>query len=511
MTMRRLRRTFIGEKRPYPLWLGLVAASALFMFPLLFAPLTGGWTSSATGEWQPLGLQGQTILALSVVAQDDQTALYAQTHSGLWRRLDGPGAKAQDWQRIDQDLPRSGLGVPLLAAWHNVPGHPLRMYALAGPADARQVYRSDDGGSSWSSVGPAVGQSGTPAFAVLPGAADGPDLIMIATRTRLQRSLDGGATWTPGGRWPTEPDNTEVLSATEDVVRELLVDSTPDRILALSYAGRLWVSENSGLSWHAAVLPDQQVSAPAVATGAVAAGAGQWVAATGQGKPVLYFSPGDPAAWDARGLPDETASPLGQAAQVAALAAEPAIQDGAYAAMRGDKVYRTLDGGNSWQNLGAPRASDVTALVVLPEKRSVLYAATNDGVWARSIAAVAPTATPTYTLTPTPTFTPRATATATEPPPTPTATQTPTLTPTTAPTPTFTPTATASATPTRRWPTPTRTTTPTPKTGPVAPTGAPQTAAPGGKPGPQPPPVEPTVPRPTTPPEPTPIPTWPIR
>lgn len=476
------------------------------MLPLLFAPLlAAGGAGSSDGGWQPIGLQGESVLSFSVVSLEGKAALYAQTHSGLWRKIVAPG-EAQDWQRIDKDLPHSALGASQIAAWRHVAGQPFRMYALAGPADARQLYRSEDGGTSWQALGPAVGQLRAPAFAVLPGPGGSPDVIMIATASRLQRSLDGGATWAPGGPWPDEAAaGDQPRPAKEGVIRELLVaENDSNRVLAISHAGQLWVSENAGLSWHEAGLEDAQVLAAGFA-----AGTGEWAASTRPGAPALLFSSDKMATWNSRPLPDDGAGPQGS--QVVSLAAEPGILDSVYLATRGGRVFRTTNGGRTWEALGTPRAGHVVSLALLPATRSMLYAATDDGVWARPVAPVIPTTTPAATLMPSPTATPEATATATEPAATATPTQTVTSTPEPSATPTMTETPTATPTATRPTATATRrVSTPGPK--PVTPTVT-ATASPSDRQ--EPPPVVPPAPVvPTSAPPPPvvgPTPTWSIR
>ena len=428
--MTRSRLWPAAAHRPQGIWFGLVAASVLFMLPLLFASVANAVNGG--GAWHSFGLRGETVKALSITAADDKTVFYAQTPSGLWRRIENDGAASGAWQRIDADLPHSALGAPLVAAWLNVPGRPLELYALAGPAEARQLYHSDDAGSSWRSIGPAPGQSQSPALAVVPGGQAGADTIMIATPSRLQRSLDGGATWTPGGAWPQRAASGDRASA--DVVRQLIVeDGQPDRLLALSNSGGLWLSENGGLSWHIAGLQDNDVTAATFTSDHA-----MWAGSTGPAETELLYSGDAAASWESHVAPVQAASLLTGRTPFAALEAEPGIADSVYAAMRGGKVYRSTDRGSTWEQLGTPGATHVTALAIMPDSRSTLYAATDDGIWVRAVAPVVPTATPVDTATPSPTNTTIPTDT-----PAPTATNTPTLTPTASATATLTPTETA--------------------------------------------------------------------
>lgn len=494
--MIRFRQSLAGVRPGRSIWRGLLVATALFMSPLLFAFLShagGGGAAILAKEWQPFGLRGEAVLALTAVPIEDGAAFYAQTRNGLWRKIERRSTGAEAWQRIDHDLPHSTLGAPLVAAWRHVKGRALQIYALAGPADARQLYRSADGGSSWQPVGPAPGQSRAPALAVLAGADSGQDIIMIATPSRLQRSLDGGATWTPGGAWPQPAgSNDEDTLASDDVVRELLIEeSQSGHILAVSHSGALWLSENAGLSWHTAGLQDRHTTAATFA-----ASRGIWAAVMVEGSSELLYRAGGGAAWDSRASPEQPGFRFMGGSPIEALAAEPGIVEGLYAVMRGGRVYRTTDGGRGWESLGAPPAAQVTSLFILPEARSMIYVATDNGVWARAVTPVTPTSTPTptHTITPEPTATltatPEPTETAARPTntPSPTATETATMTPTPTEMPTVTPTATATRPPAR----PTRKATPTPIPALATPTNPPSAATPVQRPGGEPPREPPT-------------------
>jgi len=429
--------SLLKRVRRYDRWIGLFIASALFLSPLLIRPLFG---AASTNAWRPIGLRGETVLRLDLASAQGVTILYAETPSGLWQSVAGrAGVDPENgaWQRIDAGLPHSPLSAPDVAVWSTVPGQPLRLYALAGPQDARQLYRTDDGGASWRAVGPAPGQSQSPAMIVLPGLQGSADTILITTSTRIQRSTNGGETWAPGGEWP------EVVAESDNPVTALLARAAaPNRLVALARSGRIWVSGNGGLSWHESGL---QGDARAVAL-EPRAGLRMWAA----GDAGAAASADGGASWSELSLPGEPGGWLGTgSSQIVALQVDPRVSETLYVAVRGGGIYRSDRGGPDWQLLRAPGTIEITALVLEPEERSILYAATGDGVWAGRVVALEPTPTPTFTLTPTPTHTPTATATARP-------TLTPTLTPTftRTPTPTSTPTATMTSTAT---PSPTRT------------------------------------------------------
>ncbi len=99
--MKNLRVVPSSVQLPRSHWFGLVAASALFMLPLLFAPWLARLSGAGSaGAWQPFGLRGESVLALTAAEADGKGLYYAQTASGLWRKTG-----SEDWRRIDAGLP----------------------------------------------------------------------------------------------------------------------------------------------------------------------------------------------------------------------------------------------------------------------------------------------------------------------------------------------------------------------------------------------------------------------
>ena len=476
--------------------IGLFVASLLFMVPLVLLPLA---RADRDDTWQPLGLRGETVVSLAVTSSEGQRIVYAETRTGLWRygasRASRAGQTAP-WGRIDGPLPRTGLGGPALAAWHNVPGRPLQIYALTGSGTARQLYRSDDGGETWLSVGPAPGQTARPALVVLPGLNGARDQVLLATSNRLQRSADGGATWAPGGTWPGA--EARPAGETSEPVHTLLADtSAPENLYALSEDESLWVSESGGLAWRPA--PLSRVSAVAITP---YFGMRIWAATAD----ALAFSTDGGVNWATVALPGATSARA--RGRLTMLRSDPRVPETLYAVVKSGAVYRSDDSGATWAFLGVPSASGVTALALDSDSRGMLYAATADGVWVRNVIPLQPTPAPTPapTLPPpaaTATRTPTATSTATLTP-TATATSTPTATSTATPT----ATATATAAPTRR---PTRRPAPTAMRSPVVPLASAVPSLAPTDPGPsvvQPPAATPVAP--TDQPAPSPQPPTPV-
>jgi hypothetical protein len=499
--------------RPFSARLGLIAASIVFLVPLLLLPYTQAAgplsAQAASGSWQPVGLRGERILTLSVTSSSGEGLLYAETPTGWWRyRVTAFGGQVSGWQRLDAALPHTSLGGPALAAWRVVPGRGRQLYALTGAGTARLLYRSDDGGDSWNMIGPAPGQTARPAMIVFPGPAGTPDTIIVATDTRIQRSTDGGATWAPGGTWPRlqsesprQSDGKVTVFDLRQTVYALLGDSsTPERLYALGARGDFWLSETGGLAWRTPSPPfppspqvgeQEKVTALAIAPHF---GVRIWAAMPDR----MAYSTDSGGNWTTLPLPRPHA-------RITHLLVDPRVPDTLYASLADGAVYRSDDAGASWTPLGKPGPARAGALALNPDTRGQLYAATEDGVWVRPVVAPQPTALPVEAVklsptgqpaTPAATLTLSATPTASatsRPAATPTATSSPSPSPTLTPTPTATPSATPTNSPTRR---PSRTPSPTqPAATPTEvgeltpPTAAPREPAPTARPPTAPPPT----------------------
>ena len=477
--------------------LRLAVASMLFLAPLGLLPYA---VSARPGVWQPLGLRGETVRALSVNVSEGEPLIYAETPAGLWRYTSSSG-----WARVDGPLPRTPLGGPAIAAWCVVPGRPRQLYVVTGRGTARQLYRSEDAGDTWQIIGPAPGQSERPPLVVQPGLSGTPDTITLVTDTRAQRSTDGGATWSPGGPWPANSPGQSALPIV------LLGDSrTPDRLYALSSYGALWISDSGGLAWRVASPTEetagQDKSSRITAIAIVPYfGIRIWAGTADS----LAYSTDNGDSWARRDLPP-TPPWLGRTPIF--LLGDPRAPDTLYVALASGHVYRSDDAGQSWTDLGRPGAGHVFGLALDPDTRGRLYIATDDGIWMRAVLPPQPAEEPSLATSAPPeepTATPAPSATPT-PSPQPTATPTPTLTWTPSPTATASATPLPTSTPTpaaRPFPPPTATPQPTEAPWP-SPTALPAAEAPVPRPAsPTLPPPPPPSPPPTAPPARTPLPT----
>jgi photosystem II stability/assembly factor-like uncharacterized protein len=279
------------------------------------------------------------------------------------------------------------------------PSRPDTVYA----DDNHGFFRSDDFGGNWKSLTLPVETRSLPfAFAV---AADGAAFVGFGSG-QFFRSLDRGESWTAASSAP--PPFSIVRSIVADPAAPATIWAltpsglfrSPDRgsswelrgggsaaslalvpgnsaVMFAGAAGGVWKSTDGGRTWQPlGVGPPFSAAASVVALAVdprapavVYAGAASVFGDPGQG---FFRSEDSGAAWNRfnRGLPGET---------IFALIADPSNPEIVYAAAFSPgaaSIYKSRDGGGSWERVGPADVNGVTRLAIDPVSPSTLYLGT---------------------------------------------------------------------------------------------------------------------------------------
>jgi WD40 repeat protein len=210
---------------------------------IIFSP-DGSTIAAATNEgiaisadggetWRTTGTDLGFVLSLAFVPEaDGETIVAGLVRRGIARSTDG-GAT---WAIADEGL----NAIPTLALAVSPAFATDQTIFSAGLDDGITVSR--DGGVTWASAMPEAGDSSAYGVAISPRYADD-RTVFAALGTGLYRSRDGGESWSPIG----EGSLPEAIGA---IVTGPPIGGKPTLILAVTLGGKLFASEDDGESWR---------------------------------------------------------------------------------------------------------------------------------------------------------------------------------------------------------------------------------------------------------------------
>jgi hypothetical protein len=354
----------------------------------------------------------------NAIAIDPQTpsTLFVATSGGIFKSLDG----GQTWTGGSG----GGTGLPLNANFSSVvfdPANPTILYAgsTGGQVEAAGLFKSIDGGNSWTAI-----NSGIMAVSFIDVAGLAIDPLASSTLyasvsvggsgTGLYKSGNGGGNWTQvqagiDGPVAIDPQNpsivylgggligTGVLMSSNAGASFTAIDTglgtLAVNVIAINpqnpatlYAGTangVFASLNAGAAWNPA---NTGLSLMTISTLALDPTAATTIYA-GTGKPGrsgngIFKSIDGGNSWTAistglvvfSGLPPQT---------ITAIALNPATPTTLYAGDDIGDVFVSSNGGGSWTNStnGINGGGAVASLLVDPQAPSIVYAALNSGVF----------------------------------------------------------------------------------------------------------------------------------
>ncbi len=304
--------------------------------PGVMASADGGtsWNASSSG------LEGARVRSLAVLPGDPATLICGLSSFGLERSGDG-GAT---WEL------RALTGWTVRALRRD----PVQAGRVWAATFGGGLYRSDDAGLSWSWLAGSAGMGWAETLEVVGGS------IVTGTDYGVERSTDGGASWTVDDLGASNP-RVASMAAVGGSSQRLFVGLNAGGVYRSDDAGASWVQADQGLPpgavWSLAADPGEETVAYAVA-----------------GDTFLYRTADSGASWA------QVATQPPVSLEIATLAVAP---DGTVYVGSGG-VYRSLDGGATWSEVGTwtSTVKKVNRLVLVSTDPLVLYAATNGkGVW----------------------------------------------------------------------------------------------------------------------------------
>ncbi len=315
-------------------------------------------TTDSASNWNNnnSGLPGD--VRVIAVAPNALSIVYAATVLGPYRSNDS-GAT---WTK----LPTTGLP-SFIFPWTMAvsPVNSAVVYLGSNIGGGSGLFRSLDGGSSWSGVS-------LPVANVIPSAVvfdpTTPSTVYVGTFNGLFRSTDSGSTW-------TGLNNFSGLAVPPDV-RTIAIDrTTPSTMYAGIFSAGFFKTTNGGANWapiNNGLTDDPENSFPRVIIidpfnpSTLYSGHGS---PSGRGK--INKSTNAGASW----TPITNGVPFGV---VTALIADQSTASTLYAGIDGGGILKTINGGANWTSANAGLGSvNVASLVAHPANSAIMYAGTS--------------------------------------------------------------------------------------------------------------------------------------
>ena len=360
---------------------------ALFALPNVTQPSAADVPPRMYGamRWRMIGPhRGGRVVAVSGVRGQPETFYFGSVCGGVWKTTDA----GQTWTPIFDSQPIASIGALAVA-----PSDPNIIYVGSGEADMRSdisfgdgMYKSTDAGQTWTHIGLRDTQQ---IGRVLVDPRD-PNVVLVAAlghgfgpnaERGVFRSTDGGKTWT---KTLYKDENTGAIDLAYDPENAQTVYAAlwnARRPAWSTYApvsgpgGGLYKSTDGGVTWtelRGHGLPEKQIGRIGLA---VCAGGRRIYASIDADPRGLFRSDDAGASWQLVGT---DARIIGRAWYFSGVTVDPRNPDVVY--ISNVSIYRSTDGGRTFQAFrGAPGGDDYHALWIDPDDPQRMISGVDQG------------------------------------------------------------------------------------------------------------------------------------
>lgn len=343
--------------------------------------MAAAWGQSAQQrpDWRRIGGSSAELMLAAPVTGPVEAVWFSAEGTHLYARL-APGRifETQDYENWTPVSVPSDPALPLPAAAERLPESGVRLMAFpSNPARiyavGEQLYRSEDGGRSWTNLTAFQSESviGGPQRSLVVSPQD-PDNLIVANDFGIWRSLDGGLSWCGLNQFlPNLP------------VERILSTPQGGRGVRI-YAGRLGALELRSASplWQA--VEDSTMTREQQLERQLSAALGADITAVTSTGEVVYAGAADGRIWasldSGRTWRPNSPATGGRVERLFVDSAEPRV---ALAALSGPgaHVLRTTNTGGFWDDLGGGLAVSAAYSVTAERSAGAVYAATDKGVF----------------------------------------------------------------------------------------------------------------------------------
>jgi photosystem II stability/assembly factor-like uncharacterized protein len=157
-------------------------------------------TDTTGPSWSAIKPSAGSLISALAVAKGDSDVVWVGHDDGQVFKTTNGTSSSPVWQKVDhtglRPLPvnRYCTGITIDGSDHD------SVYATFGGYTAGNVWKTADGGATWSNLGQALPAAPARALAIHP---DNSALVYVGTEVGVFASEDGGATWSPTNEGPT--------------------------------------------------------------------------------------------------------------------------------------------------------------------------------------------------------------------------------------------------------------------------------------------------------------------
>jgi photosystem II stability/assembly factor-like uncharacterized protein len=318
--------------------------------------IDGGQTwKAASAASSGAGISTLDVSEMAFDSSSSKTIYLASTNGGLWETQDS----ANTWQQILSKITTYDFYV--------IPANDKIIYAAGIYNSHGKIVRSEDGGGSWTEI---YNESSTNnSVNSIVADPSNPTIIYAGLNSgEIIKSTDGGVNW-----FVAYDFKDQVLKLRFDPAHNLYVLLKANGISESTDGGTTWNSITQPLTnisdYDTTTLQNSSVSS-FVKFSLDTQASGIIFTTTSQG---LFKTVDNGAHWSLINLPVNKTQPIAGTAALprAVTSTEGGMQ--VYTSIYGT-IYRSIDGGNSWQTEETPTTNSINKILIDPQNNSNIYA-----------------------------------------------------------------------------------------------------------------------------------------
>lgn len=326
----------------------------------IYAGTSGSVFKSTDGgaNWSDINNGLKTYVTVDVLAIDplNTNNIFAITYEGVYKTTNG----GSSWNSISKGI--SGARFYYIASYP-VSGTTLFIATSIG------IYKSTDGGDNWNKINKGLTSAGINYLAIDPVNSS---VIYAGISGNVFKSTDGGTSWSE--------INNGLGSYT--TMNSLAIDQTNTSTIYAGNSKGVYKSTNGGLNWSQTALYLSFRYTPSTVYSLAINPNNSQIIYAGTYSSDIFESTDSGTKWSRTNLNIVSGGYFVTVYPIQSLAIDPANTETIYAGTDGRGLYKSVDGGASWNRMeNGLTSSDVRSIAIDKISTKTIYAGTAGGVF----------------------------------------------------------------------------------------------------------------------------------